>query len=68
MITIALIIVAGIIFILSQIGIIKIPFIIFVVAAIIIGIFALVLKDRLNCPFAKKCPFTICPLNKAESK
>ena len=25
-----------------------------------------ILKDKINCPFAKKCPFTMCPLNKGK--
>ena len=64
MIFITLFIVAGITFLLGQFGIIKNPLVVFLIAAIVIGCFAFVLKDRLNCPFAKKCPFTFCPLNK----
>ena len=64
MITISLIIVAGIVLVLGQLGIIENPLIVFVVAAIIIAAFAFILRNKLNCPFAKKCPFTLCPLNK----
>ena len=66
MISISLIIVAGIILLLGQFGIIKNPLVVLVVAVIIIGVSAFIFKNRLNCPFAKKCPFTICPLNKGK--
>ena len=66
MITITLIIAAGVIFLLSQLGVVKNPLIVFLVVAVIIGSSAFIFKDRLNCPFAKKCPFSFCPLNKAE--
>ncbi len=64
MITIALIIAAVIMLLLSQIGVIKNPIVAFLIVAIIIGACAFIFKDKLNCPFAQKCPFTICPLNK----
>ena len=63
MITITLIITGIIILILNQFSIIKYPLVVFLVATIIIGVSAFIFKDKLNCPFAKKCPFTFCPLN-----
>jgi len=65
-ITITLIITAGVIFLLSQLGIVKNPLIVFLIIAVIIGSSSFIFKDRLACPFAKKCPFSFCPLNKAE--
>ena len=64
MLSIALIIIAGIVLILRQFGIIKNPLSIFLIATIILGISVIGLKNKINCPFVKKCPFTICPLNK----
>lgn len=58
MIFIALVIV-GII-----ISLLKLNMAVFLVAAIVIVGVAFVLKDKLNCPFTKICPFSICPLNK----
>ena len=66
MISITLIIIAGIVLVLRQFGIIKNPLSIFLIATIILGVSVLILKDKINCPFAKKCPFTICPLNKGK--
>ena len=66
MISITIIIIAGVVLILRQFGIIKNPLSIFLVATIILGLSVFILKNRLNCPFAKKCPFTICPLNKGK--
>lgn len=64
MITIILIIEAIVILLFSWFRIIKSVVIVFLVVAIITGVLAFILKDRLNCPFAKRCPFVICPLNK----
>ena len=68
MITITLIITAGIILLLRQFGIIKNPFIAFLVAAIIVVSSAFIFRNKLNCPFVKKCPFTFCPLQKTEQR
>ena len=58
MIFIALVIV-GII-----VSLLKLNMAIFLVAAIVIVGVAFALKDKLNCPFAKKCPSTFCPLKR----
>ena len=64
MISIALVITAVIILLLRQLGIINNPILVFIIAVAIVGGSAFIFKDKLNCPFAKKCPFTFCPLNK----
>jgi len=64
MITIILIIEAAIILLLKQIGIIKGQLIVFLIVAIITGISAFILKNKISCPFSRICPFGICPLNK----
>ena len=68
MLSITLAIIAGIILLLRQLGIIKNPVLVFTVAAVIVGMASFILKDRINCPFSKKCPFTMCPLNKNSGK
>ncbi len=64
MISIILSIIAVIILVLRQFGIIKNPLSVFLIATVILVALVFGLKDRINCPFAKKCPFTSCPLNK----
>ena len=66
MISITLIIIGAIVLILRQFGIIKNPLSTFLIATIILGILVFSLKDRVNCPFAIKCPFTSCPLHKGK--
>lgn len=68
MIAISLVIAAAVILLLRHFGIVKYPFVIFAAAVLIVGISAFIFKDRLNCPFAKDCPFSICPLNQGKSK
>ncbi len=68
MISILIIVIAAIVLILRQFGIVKNPMHLFIITTIIMGASVFILKDKLNCPFAKKCPFTICPLNKAEKR
>ena len=64
MISIALVIIAIVILLLRHLGIINNPILVFIIAVVIIGGSAFIFRDKLNCPFAKKCPFTFCPLNK----
>lgn len=66
MITITLVITAVVIFVLSQFGIVKRPFVVLLIAAIIIASSAFIFRNSLNCPFAQNCPFTICPLNRTK--
>ena len=35
-----------------------------IVALVIAGVAAFVLRNKAKCPFTKICPFSICPLNK----
>lgn len=66
MISITIIIIAVGILILRQFGIIRNPLSIFLITTIIVGLSVFILKNKLNCPFIKKCPFVICPLNKGK--
>ena len=64
MIFIALLIVAVAVIVLRQFGVIEKPLTIFLIAALVIGSIAFIFSNRLHCPFAKRCPFHFCPLNK----
>ncbi len=64
MFTVTLIIEAFIILALEKVGLINNSYAIYVTLAVITIISGYVLKKRLNCPFAKICPFKFCPLNK----
>ena len=64
MITIILVAEACIILLLKNFGMAGSPYVIFLIAAIITGVLAFVLKGKVTCFFGKMCPFKICPLNK----
>ena len=64
MIFIKLLIVAAGIIILRQFGFIEKPLAVFLVAAFVIVSVTFIFKDRIRCPFVKKCPFRFCPLHK----
>ena len=64
MIFIKLLIVAVGIIILRQFGLIEKPLTVFLVAAFVIVAVTFIFKDRIHCPFVKKCPFHFCPLHK----
>ena len=64
MISIVFVIIAIVILLLRQLSIINNPILVFIIVVAIIGGSVFIFKDKLNCPFAKKCPFTFCPLNK----
>gem|GEM_PF-2130762 len=64
MISISFLITAGIILLLNRAGLIKYPLVVILVSAIIIGVSAFAFRGRLNCPFVKRYPFTICPFNR----
>ena len=64
MIFIALFIGGCILLVMRQLGMVNSLAGPFLIIALLIGASVFLLKDKLNCPFAKKCPFTFCPLNK----
>jgi len=64
MIFIKLFIVAIGIIILWQFGFIERPLTVFLVAAFVSGFVTLIFKNRIHCPFVKKCPFRFCFLHK----
>jgi hypothetical protein len=66
MMTITLIGLAVIIVLLNRVGAVNNPLIVFLIAAALVIGLAFIFKDRLNCPFAKSCPFSFCPLNKTD--
>lgn len=66
MITILLFVTAVTVMVLRQFGIIKNPLLVFLISTIIMLGLVFAFKEKINCPFAKKCPHTVCPLNKSE--
>lgn len=61
---IALMLAAAVTAIMYRAGLVKNPIAVFLTACLVIGALAILFGANLNCPFAKRCPFHFCPLNR----
>jgi len=64
MVFIALLIWAGVLALLTKAGLATKHYLTFVMGALVIALFAFMLKGKISCPFSKICPFSMCPLHK----
>ena len=66
MILIALVLLGGVVVFIRQLGVIENAVGLFMAVTVFIVIASFIMRDKLSCPFAKKCPFGFCPLHKSK--